>query len=320
MTNPLAGEPRPLPQTTVRAGQVVVSDGSLQVNVGGVVLPARWADPLVVKEGDPVLVALTSGATGQSEAVVMCRTSARPRAAQGTVASAPPGSTTITVDTVEGVVTAPFLAPYTPAIGDLVVLAWGAGEAVVMGKVGAVPAPPVVTPPPAPPAAPPPPSASGTLEVPSTDSATFNVGAGRWLRPDEQNGSSVVQGSYNSPTFTGSWFYGWSASQLDGAAITAVRIWVGPRRRIGDYNSALPLHVHLHTSPGRPGGDVARVAGPIDLLIPPNFPGGWFGLDAGWGPILVAGGGISITGSPYLAIAGRGDSPQSGLLSIDWSR
>lgn len=319
MTKPLLGEPTPMPQTTFRQGLIVSEAGELVVTVGGVVLPARWADPLVVAAGDPVMVALTSWPTGQSEATVMFRTSARPRAGRGVVTSAPVGSDTISVDTDEGAVEAWFLGSYTPTIGDTVLLSWEASRATVLGEVGAIPA--SDAPPPGAPAPPPGAATSGFDVFPATDAGSFNASSGVWATGYAPNASSVVQGSYGgSPAFTGAWFYGTAPSGLAGTSISRLQIWIAPRVRMGDYNNAAPLHLYVHTSTARPAGDVSRVAGPADFLVPPGFGGGWVDLPAGWGPIIVAGGGIGIAGGPYVGITGRAGHPQSGAVRLDWSR
>lgn len=313
MINPLMGEASPLPQTTTRQGQIVSVGGDLQVNVGGVVLPARWADPLTVVAGDPVLVLLTSWPTGQSEATVLCRTANRPRAGRGTVTSVPVGSDTISVSTEEGSVEAYFVATYSPTIGDLVLLSWTASDATVIGEVGVIPAPP---PPPAPPSAPPPPQAAGTSTFAAIDSATFNVGAG-WN--DRTFGSDVVQGPYGGRSSTGSWFYGTGPSSLAGRSIVGARIYLAPRRRMGDYNNAATFHLYAHNASSRPAGEPTRVVGPFDITLPRGYGGGWHNIPGNLVAVVIAGGGISIAGSPYAGVLGRNADAQSGALSLDWT-
>lgn len=311
----LTGSPSPLPQATYRLGTCVLVSGVIQVNVDGNVIPARWVDPVVVLPGDPVIVVFTSAPSGQSEAIVIGRTTTRPRPATGTVTSVPGGSTLITVSTSEGSVQVRF-GYASPTIGDVVLLSWDASTGTATSKIGVIP--PVIPPAPPPPAAPPGGPTSGTLSVPAIDSATWNASSGGW---NTTHNASVVQGSYGgSPNFTGSWFYGTSAGQLAGAAIQGIGMFIGARRRIGLYNNPLTLNLYVHTSPTRPGGDVGRIAGPHGITIPAGFGGGWVDIPLAWGPTLIAGGGISIAGNPYLGIVGRQESPQSGALSIAWAR
>jgi hypothetical protein len=113
-------------------------------------------------------------------------------------------------------------------------------------------------------------------------------------------------------------------AELAGATITRIRFRVPQRRTVGSYNSALTLHLYAHTSAGRPGGDVTRVAGPTDTTIPAGWnpsPGdGFIDLPTSIASTLIAGGGISISGDPYLSFIGKPADPASGQLLIDWSR
>jgi hypothetical protein len=113
-------------------------------------------------------------------------------------------------------------------------------------------------------------------------------------------------------------------AELAGATITRVRFRVPQRRTVGSYNSALTLHLYAHTSPGRPGGDVTRVSGPTDWSVPAGWnpsPGdGFIDLPTSIASTLIAGGGISISGDPYLSFVGKPSDPASGQLLIDWNR
>jgi len=132
-------------------------------------------------------------------------------------------------------------------------------------------------------------------------------------------GQGTAPGS--SYAYNGAWFYGSQANQLAGAALTAVRLRVGPRLHIGSYNSALTLHVYAHSSSTKPSGDVARVLGPYDFTIAANFGGDWVGtLPSACYATLAGGGGIAIAGPPYLGIAGLDVDPASGQLAADFNR
>lgn len=283
----------------------------MQVLVGGIPQPCRYLDPTVLMDGDPVVVAFMGGATGQSEALVIGRTTARPRAGDGQVTAVPGGSSTITVATREGNVSARYVASYTPTVGDLVIIDWQSAVPTVTGKVGVTAAP---TPPPAPPTAPPGGGGAGTSTYAAIDSATYRGGTG-WNSPSGQN---LWQGSWGGNSFAGSWFYGAAPGELQGRTITGARLFVGARRHMGNYNSPLTLHFYAHTSPWRPGGDVNRNVGPHDVTVPPGWGGGWINIPIVFAQQVVLGGGVGIAGNPYGGVQGRGEQPMSGVIAIDW--
>lgn len=306
----LRGEPVLPAQTRLVLGQVVAEAGVPQVTVGGVVLAARWLDPVSVSDGDPVLVALVAGPTGQSEAVVLGRTASRPRPAEGTVTANPAGAM-VTVSTVEG--SLDVVEGYaSPTVGDVVRLVWAAGVGTAVAKVTAVEAPPA----PSAPSAPPGPASSGSESVAAVDTGSYNLTGGFWsttLHP--------MQGTWDGRTYSGAWFYGTRAAVLDdGRVIHRVRMWLPARRRQGSWNAAGAINLYAHTSPARPGGDVFIVTGPHSITLPAGWAGGWVDLPSGWASTLLAGGGIGCYGSPYLGVSGLAEDPQSGALVFDWTR
>jgi len=290
------------------------------VKVGGMPQPAAWPSGVYAAVGEPVLVAQLVKVDAPAQYVVLGRVGADgPR--EATVTTVPGGSDTITVTADSTAYTATFLAAYTPTVGDRVRLLWQGKDATVLGKVGLTPAPDVVaggTPPP------PAPKTFGTFSAPAVDSATYWAPGG-WdsIRP---YGGMVSQGTIygTSNVVTGAWFYGNTMAELSGATITRVRFRVPQRRTVGDYNNALTLHLYAHSSPGRPGGDVARVAGPTDWAVPPGWnpgpDGGFIDLPTSYASALISGGGISISGDPYLSFVGKPADSASGLLLIDWTR
>jgi hypothetical protein len=239
---------------------------------------------------------------------------------EGTVTTVPGGSDTITVTAAGTDYTATFLAAYTPTVGDRVRLFWQGRDVTAIGKVGVTPGgttPGGTAPPPAA-------KSSDTFSAPAIDSATY-WGPGGWdsIRP---GGGIVGQGTVygTSNVVTGSWFYGNAMAELAGATINQVRFRVPQRRSVGSLNSALTLHLYAHTSPARPGGDVSRVAGPTEVSIPagwnPDPDGGFIDLPTSYASTLISGGGISISGDPYMSFVGKPSDPASGQLLIDWSR
>jgi hypothetical protein len=210
---------------------------------------------------------------------------------------------------------------YTPALNDRVRVLLCAGEATILGATSIPGSGPGVAPAPTAP----PVTGSGTLSMPAIDSGSYRSADG-WGHPGSGRGMSlraVGQGSApgSSYAYNGAWFYGSQANQIAGATWDAVRLRVGPRLEIGSNNSALTMHAYAHTSSTRPGGDVTRVAGPYDFTLAAHYGGGWVGtLPSACYATIAAGGGISITGSPYLGIAGLDVDPASGQLDADWHR
>lgn len=245
----------------------------------------------------------------------------------GTVTTVPVGSQTITVNATGGPYTIPFLASYAPVVGDRVVLMWGSTGGFVLGKFGATatPAPPPPVVPPTPPAAPPPtqtPPPAKPKPKPKTGRATFTAQrAGSYRNGKWRTDSNVVAqydwGGYGNNN--GAWFYGTTPkAKLSGATVTGCAVRV--QRRSGGVWAAQTLHLYRHTSNTRPGGDVSRVAGPTDASIAIGQ-ALWVPLPTAWGQAIVdSGGGLGITGSPYIVLAGTDEDPQSGLLRIDWTK
>jgi hypothetical protein len=300
------------PTVKTYQGVVVSIGGSLAVNVGGNVIQARWADPVIVSPGDTVRVEIASG-VGQGVGFVTSRLTANPRPGTGKVKTNTPG-TIITVTGSDGVdYPCTFLSNYTPQPGDNVALDWRASQGNVLGKVGVI-APPApgggVTPPPGQ-------SQTGTSVYPASDSATYSsFGWDNWAG----GGGNVYQGSYGSGPLYGAWFYSGSPAELTGRTIARVRFGLGSRRNVGSYNSPVIVHFYAHSNVSRPGGDVTRVTGPFDVSIPPGWSGGVVDLPTGFAAALQTGGGISIAGDPYAGFLGRSAQPDSGTLTIDWSR
>lgn len=270
--------------------------------------------------GEPIMVGEIGKKDAPGELLVLGRVG-QAGPTEGSVTAAPSGSDTITVTAGSTSYTVTFLASYTPVVGDRVRLFWQGGAGTALGKVGITPAP---VPTPAATAPPPAAASSGTLPVPANDSATFSAGYG-WNAAYKQNAYQGDGSPWGGPSVNnGAWFYGDAAAQLAGATITAVAFRV-PSRTSGGYSSAgSTMHLYLHTSPTRPGGDVSRIDGPVDFAVPAGYGGGdWVALPASWGSTLVAGGGISITGGPYTGFVGcRGDrsDPASGQLNLTWTR
>lgn len=288
------------------------------VKVGGLSQPAAWPSGIYAAPGEPVFVGQIVKGDAPAQNVVLGRVGQDgPR--EGTVTTVPGGSDTITITANGTAYTATFLTGYTPTVGDRVRLLWQGPNVTVIGKVGVTPSSGTID---AGTATPPPPKSSDTFNAPATDSATL-YGPGGW-DSWAGGGGNIHQGSWNGSTVTGAWFYGNTMAELSGATITRVRFRVPGRRSIGAYNSAGTLHLYAHTSPSRPGGDVTRVSGPADVSIPAGWAplpaDGWVDLPTSFASTLISGGGISISGDPYMGFIGKPSDPASGQLRLDWYR
>lgn len=291
---------------------LVVTDPvrGLAVNVQGGMPPVKWPAGYVPTAGDAVDVLILDGI-----ARVLGPAVTGPRAARGTVADAPSGGTVL-LDTVFGQVRAQYVGT-APSIGASVFLDWQATTPRLLSSESAA----AVTPPSGPAPRPPDPApaqSSGTLTITALDSGTWNVNYSAW---SSFHGTNVVQGTWAGQTYRGAWFYGSAAAQLKGATITAARLRLGYRRRLGNYNSAASIDVWRHTAASRPGGDVSRVTGPHTVAVAVNAPAQWVAIPASFGQALVnSGGGLSLAGGTYVGITGVGEDPASGQIQLDWQR
>lgn len=301
---------------------VLDRSGALAVNVNGNIIPASYSDPIVVAVGDAVSVDLVTGATGQSEAVVTGRLTLTPRPATGTVTTVPVGSQTITVTGADGTTyTATFVSSYTPAVNDVVILAWNAAAPTVTGKVGTTAVPPPPPPPPpvvvVPVAPPPAPPQTGYNTYPAVDSSTHATYG--WDTFASRGGR--VYGGNTYDTVTGAWFYGGSPKALAGRTITRVRIDLPNRLVVGNYNNTVNLVFSLHTSQRRPGGNVTLTGSTYNFAMRAGWTNNTIDLPATFGAGLLAGYGIAITpASDYAGVDGRLQNAASGKLTLYWSR
>lgn len=304
-------------------GVMVLDDsGNLVVNVNGNVLPVSYNDPVVVAAGDAVSVDVVTGASGQSEAVVTGRLTLTPRPSTGTVTVVPVSSQTITVVGSDNVTyTANFASSYTPAVNDVVILAWNAAAPTVTAKVGTTAAPPPPPPPPAvvtaPVTAPPAPPQTGSTTYPATDSSSYATYG--WDTYAGGGGNVYAGTAYD--TVTGAWFYGGSPEALAGRTITRVRFTLANRRVAGAYNSVVNIVFSLHTSARRPSGNVTLTGSTYTLAVAPGWTTGTIDLPVAFGAGLLAGDGIALTtASNYAGFDGRLVNPASGKITLDWTR
>lgn len=197
-----------------------------------------------------------------------------------------------------------YLPSYVPTVGDQVAVSWDTPNGLVIG----IAAPAVgVAPPPPPPVA-----ASGVTPVRATDAASWVGGA--WGK------SEVIQGDYGWGNHNGSWFYGGGLVGVSGATVRYARIRLNRVRGGADYGPGEDIHIWVHRSGWRPGGDVARIGSAYIVKAPLGI--GWFELPASMIQTLIDGGsgGLSISGGPYAKFASLAQDPESGLLEITWDR
>lgn len=303
---------------TLKLGKAWYDGSRWWAVVGDNPLGARWADPTQAVQGANVLVGIINEGRGQSSAIVLSGVTEQPRPSTGQVTAVGVDELLFAGDDGGVYATKRYLGSVSDyAVLDPVQLIWTMGVPTVLGVIGEV-----AVPPPAPPPPPPPVIATGTEVLTATASDTFGVGGwGRWAG----GGEKVYSGSYGGYTLTGSFFYGAPRPALQGKTVTAIRFRVPQRLAVGSYNSAATIHLYAHTSQARPGGDVARVAGPFDISVVAGQGPSWVNISsahpafAGIANTLAAGGGISFAGDPYTGWTSRLTDPLAGQIELDWS-
>jgi hypothetical protein len=280
-------------------------------NVGGNLLTCRWADPFIPLQGGNIVVEITTDERGQSSAFVAGGYSDQPRPSTGTILTMTPD--VVVAGAFGGsVIAARLIGTYT--IGDSVQLIWDSAQPTVIGTVPSVALPPPANVPKKPGGG----DITGTLRTPATRSDTWgNGGWGKWFT-SLRGGEDVYSGTDAGQSLTGSWFYGLGNTMLADRILKEVRFRLPQRLGVGASGPAT-IHLYAHTSPNKPGGDVSRTVGPFDVTVAQNAPAQWVTLPTNFHAALVAGGGISISGDPYAAFAGRLKDPESGKLEIDWT-
>jgi hypothetical protein len=299
--------------TTRRTYGTAFWDGSTWfANVGGNLLTARWADPFTALQGQNIIVDITTDEHGQSSAFVAGGYNDQPRPSTGTILTLTPDA--VIAGAFGGsVIAAGLIGTYS--LGDNVYLDWESPQPMVIGPAPALAViPPANTP--TPPAAGGP--LTGTQRTPATKSDTWMTGGwGEWAPAQQAGGENVYSGTLYGTTVTGSWFYGLGNTSLAGKTITAVRFRLPQRIDQGATGTAT-IHLYAHTSTAAPGTDVSRTVGPFDVSVAQNAPPKWITLPSTFYSALVAGGGISLAGDPYVGFASRLKDPDAGKLEIDW--
>lgn len=278
-----------------------VAGTDVTVNLGGNLNVMPFLNSYAANVGDSVAVIRM----GMQVVAIGATTRATPTV--GTVTANGANTVTVTVNGTTGLVMR-YLASYAPTNGDIVQVVDGG----VVGKFATTPVPPAA--PPAPPA-PPPPSEVGTMTFHARDTASFRNGAWRTDR------SAVFQGNTAFGSNNGAWFYGTGPNDsFSGATVHEAYIYLHRITGSGVFGSQ-DVHLYLHTSADRPGGDVTRTSGPRDFGLAVGEIG-WYDIGADWGQAIVnaTARGLGIAGDPYLQLASMWDDPMSGAFKFVWSR
>lgn len=287
-------------------------------NVRGGLLMARWVRTVQPVQGGKIIVDITSDGKGLGGALVIGEYDDQPAPSTGSVLAVGLDEIVFTGDDGGNYTTKNFLGPISDyAPGSPVKLSWASNHPTILGVIAAVNTPPAE--PPAPPPVAIPVIQEGRETLISTATDTYGVGGwGRWAG-STNGGEQIYTGSWAGQTLTGTWFYGAPRPALQGKTITRVQFRVPDRLEVGNNNSAVTMHVYAHTSQYRPGGDVGRSLGPFDVVLAAHQDPAWIDLPTAFGPVIAAGGGISIAGDPYLGLNGRRNDPESGKLLMDWT-
>jgi len=283
------------------------------VNLNGNLIDARWLNAVSPQQDGPIVVDLTNNGDGQSSAVVVDGYSDQPRPRTGTVLTV--GMTEIVLTGADGITytTSRFSGSY--AFGDPVYVAWDSSTPIILGKLPSITTtPPTQVPVPATPV-----RSTGTAKGAAGKTNTW-WGPGGWgsYSGSQNGGEQVYSGTWSGNTVTGSWFYGAAFTNLGSKTITEIRFRLPKRLDLGASGSAT-IHLYAHTSKYQPGGDVSRTVGPWDVTVTQSQGAHWITLPLTFAPVLKAGGGISISGDPYVGFDGRLRDPQSGRIEMDWT-
>lgn len=307
------------PGTTRRTYGTAYWDGSRWwANVGGNLIDARWNMAIRVSQGLPIVVDITSDGQGQSTAAVPFAYGDQPMPGTGTASEVIPGGTATEIVFVgeDGVTyrTDQFIGEFNP--GDPIYLNWDADKPTIMGRIGAL----AVVPTAPEPSTPTGPTRGETTAIAAASDTFWGPGGWGSYATSRNGGEDVYTGTWAGNTVTGAWFYGAPKPELPGKTIDRVQFKLPARLPgVGNYNADITIHLYAHTSGSRPGGDVARVAGPFDFVVPAGWGGGLIDLPLTFGPALVPGGGVSIAGGAYAGFASRLKDPESGKLIFDWT-
>lgn len=267
-------------KVTALVGQFVgVDGGDTFVDVGGGRIPAFLLGPLP-QVGANVHVWFVNG-----QPFIMGPTDVLP--STGTVTAV--SGLTVTVSTLVGNFTLPFLSWYGPVVGDVVKIAWG-DMPIVLG----VPSTKL----PDPPKPPPPPAAASAKRIDvftAIDTGSYNQ---RWWQDE-------IWASDNN---TGAAFYGTKIRDtLKGRAVLGFQVYISAIQIYGDRPNFV-----THTSAKKPAGNVS-----VSNRTPVAVKDGWLTLPNSMGQQIVDnGGGLGVDGGGFNKFRSIGQDRQSFALRI----
>lgn len=306
------------------AGSVSVKGGELRRDAadnwyflsGGQAVAAVFTDQLVPYQGAPVVAILRTPAKGLSTAWVVGITREEPnRGGTGKILVVNGDGVTVSCEVEGKAVTAKRMAHYTPVVNDTCIVHWVAGQAYAMGKIASPP--PVIT---APPAVVAPPRAApitGTFKAAAQNSGTWTSGY-NW---NSYFGQNVYSGSGYVPPSSGHWFYNGATKGLaDKGTITSVKFYLPARKQAGNYNATAAVKFYRHSTNVKGSGVPVLTTGPHTVNVAPGWGGGYITLPQSFGVALKGGGGISISGDPYVGFTGISGAANSGHLIITWKK
>lgn len=314
----LAGVGQDAGEVSIRPGEVIRDTAGLwKFYAGGNPIPAIWCLSGVPHQGAPVLAIVRTPKTGLSTAWVIGSTADAPyQGGTGKVLVVNGDGLTCSVLVEEKAITCKRLVHYTPAVNDNCLLQWHGGSAYMVGRIGS-------TPPPAPPP-PPPPTAPPPAPTVTTGTSPFSaVASGTWTTGYNWNsyfGTNVYSGSGYVPPSSGHWFYNGATKSLAGKTITDVKFYLPARRQAGNYNSTATVHFYRHSSNTKGSSVPSVTVGPYNVNVAAHWGGGYIDLPNSFGDALKAGGGITISGDPYVGFTGISGASNSGHLKIAWKK
>ena len=273
---------------------LTVMDGSVHIPVGQV---GNWA-PLL---GDKVLVL---DHAGKAWCVGPLQPHARPDVVEVTsLTSALPDHLSAT-DQHGNTYELRWLGTYTPTVGHTVAVLWGTTQGIVIGTAGAQAgvAPSPTTP---------------TTGVTTSGVLTLQpVEVASWRAGSLYSTTEVIQGTWQSyGPHDGAYFYGGVSSELAGATITSARIYLDRMQGGFNYGPGEPVHLHWHPHASRPAV-LALDSYSADVTVP--LGANWYPLDLTIAQALTNGGGVGVTGMPYVKL--KSASSGSGLIELAWTR
>lgn len=201
------------------------------------------------------------------------------------------------------------MSGYTPAVGDAAVMLRSRGLLILIGRVATGVTPPAAVPD----------VSTGTTEFPATYSFSWRNGSDFNYRTDVRQGAQDTAGAWS-----GAWFYqGTPGASLYGATVTGCRIKV--KRQTGGSTGAQAAHLFQSSTGSWPIADLTAppttsgAATDVTLSVDESV---WVTLPVSVGQALVdVDAGVMIAGTdPMVILTGTDTDPESGLLSIDWTR